>query len=98
MKAYWEVATQLHIFLTSQLDGLSVQLHDPLPYALVPLNRIISGTHSWHGSFGDEKNVLRLLEIQSQFLRRSASSIISILTYSSFNHLKHEIHLNKTTL
>ena len=97
MKAYRQVETGLHVFLNSQLDGLSVQLHDPSLYALLPLNRILSGHHSRSGSFGDEKNLL-LLEIQSQFLRHSASSIISILTYSSFNHLKHEIHLNKTAL
>jgi len=65
MKAYWQVETELHVFLTSYLDGLCVQLHDSLIYALLPMNRILSVHHSRSGSFGDEKNLLLLLEIQS---------------------------------
>jgi hypothetical protein len=53
------------------------------------MNRIPSGTHS--------RICEKYLDTAGNPVTIPASSIISIFSFPSFNHLKHEIHQNNTT-
>jgi len=65
---------QIHSFVTPAPDGCEWSASCPncfTPEAKThstPLHRWLGGFQSWPGRFGEDKNVLALLEIKLQFL------------------------------
>jgi hypothetical protein len=83
------VDVHLHVFLTSALDG--GKLLASCSGLLNPVDRRLDEPQSEYGRFGEEKNLLFLLEIETSFLEYPSCSLVNMPRFHSGSFLEKRI-------